>query len=83
MNSTSIELPPALSRRVRSEAKRQKLSPELFVVKTLEAELNVKRPTDKPSLFDQARDLCGSIAGGPPDLARNPRHMKGYGGWKR
>ena len=60
-----------------------KLSPELFVVKTLEAESNAKRPAPRPSLFDQARDLCGSIVGGPPDLARNPRHMKGYGGWKR
>ena len=83
MNSTSIELPPALNRKIRAAAKRQKVSPELFVVKTLEAELNAKRPADRPSLFDQARDLCGSVAGGPRDRARNPRHLKGYGEWKR
>ncbi len=83
MSSTSIELPPALSRRVRSAAKLRKISPELFVAKALEEVLKLKRPTDRPSLFDQARDLCGSIAGGPRDLARNPRHLKGYGGWKR
>jgi len=83
VNAMSLKLPPALSRKVRSAAKRQKLTPELFVVKTLEAELKNKRPAAKPSLLDQASDLCGSITGGPTDVARNPRHLKGYGGWKR
>ena len=83
MSPTSFELPPALCRKVRSAAKLRKMSPELYVAKVLEAELSSKQPTDRPSLFDQARDLCGSISGGPPDLARNPRHLKGYGEWKR
>jgi len=83
MSPTSFELPPALCRKVRSAAKLRKMSPELYVVKVLEAELSRKQPTDCPSLFDQARDLCGSISGGPPDLSRNPRHLKGYGEWKR
>lgn len=83
MNSTSIELPPGLSRRIRSAAKRRKMTPELFVVATLEAELSSQPPSRKPSLFDQASDLCGSVTGGPPDLARSPRHLKGYGTWKR
>lgn len=83
MNATSIELPPGLSRRVRSAAKRRKMTPELFVVTTLEAALGSKPPVRKPSLFDQASDLCGSVAGGPPDLARHPRHLKGYSAWKQ
>ena len=82
MSLTSIEIPAALSRRIRSAAKQQKISPETFVARTLEAELAAKRPAARPSLFDQARDLCGSVSGGPSDLARNPSHMKGYGGWK-
>jgi hypothetical protein len=83
MNSTSIALPPGLSRRVRAAAKRRQLTPEEFVVTAVEAELRSKPTGSKPSLFDQASDLCGSVVGGPADLARNPGHLKGYGTWKR
>lgn len=83
MNSKSIQLPPELCRKIRSAAKRRKTTPELFVVSAVEAELATHSKSREPSLFDRASDLCGSVSGGPIDLARNPSHLKGYGTWKR
>lgn len=31
------------------------------------------------TLLDDWRDIAGSAAGGPKDLATNPRHLKGLG----
>ena len=83
MKSTNIRLPPGLSRRVRAAAQRRRLTPDAFVVTTLEAELRKEPPGPQPSLFALARDLCGSVVGGPPDLARNPKHKGGYGASRR
>lgn len=35
------------------------------------------------SLYDLTSDLCGSVKGGPGDLATNKQHLQDYGKWKR
>ena len=35
------------------------------------------------SVYDLTSDLCGSVKGGPGDLATNPKHLQDYGKWKR
>lgn len=35
------------------------------------------------SLYDLTSDLCGSVKGGPGDLATNKKHLENYGKWKR
>lgn len=35
------------------------------------------------SLYDLTKDLCGSVKGGPGDLATNPKHLRDYDKWKR
>ena len=35
------------------------------------------------SLYDLTKDLCGSVSGGPGDLATNKSHLKDLGKWKR
>ncbi|MDB6023777.1 MAG: hypothetical protein JWQ04_3634, partial [Pedosphaera sp.] len=39
--------------------------------------------TGSSSLYELSRDLCGGAGGGPRDLARNKKHLNGYGSWKR
>ena len=35
------------------------------------------------SCFDLTKDLCGSVGGGPGDLATNRRHLRDLEKWKR
>lgn len=38
---------------------------------------------DGQTCYDLSKDLCGSVKGGPGDLATNPKHLRDYGKWKR
>ncbi|KAF0176409.1 MAG: hypothetical protein FD161_3089 [Limisphaerales bacterium] len=38
---------------------------------------------DGKSFYDLTKDLCGSVTGGPGDLATNKSHLKDLGKWKR
>ena len=78
----TIELPPKLKTRMTSMARRLGISPDRFVCEAVAARLQNGSTTTAPSLYDLSRDLCGSLAGEPSDLARNRKHLKGYGAWK-
>ena len=83
MNPHTLELPDDLSRKVAAAARKLGVSRERFVREAVEARLREKRAAAPPSLYDLSRDLCGSVKGGPHDLARNKAHRKGYGSWRR
>ena len=82
MSALTIQLAAGLKSKLAATAKRLGKSPEQFVRETLQATLK-KTSSDTPSLFDRSRDLCGTINGGSSDLARNKKHLQGYGTWKR
>ena len=79
----TIELPAELKTQVTVTARRLGLSPARFVRETVEARLRAPAPSEGPSLYELSQDLCGSLTGGPRDLARNKKHLQGYGSWKR
>ena len=83
MNALTIQLPASLKSKLATAAKRLGKSPEQFVRETLQATLKKPTPAPGPSLYERSRDLCGSVNGGPSDLARHKKHLKGYGSWKR
>ena len=83
MNSQTLELPDDLKKKVTAAARKLGVSRERFVRDALEARLREKQAVVPPSLYDLSRDLCGSVKGGPRDLARNKAHLKGYGSWRR
>jgi len=83
MSTVTVELPDALKQQLDQEARRLRISPARLVRRTLEARLKNGTKPAGPTLFELTRDLCGSVTGGPRDLARNKRHLKGYGAWKR
>ena len=76
-------MPDELKERLTAEARRLRKRPAQLVQEALEARLQTGSQPTRQSVHDLSRDLCGSVTGGPRDLARNKSHLKGYGSWKR
>jgi len=85
MSTLTLQLPDNLKDQLARAARRSGKSPARFVRETLENRLKATHPrlTGKSSLYELSQDLCGSVEGGPHDLARNKKHLNGYGSWKR
>jgi hypothetical protein len=85
MSTLTIQLPDALKGELTLAARRSGKSPARFVRETLEHRLKPGRVRSRTraSLYELSRDLCGSVTGGPRDLAGNKKHLNGYGSWKR
>jgi hypothetical protein len=79
MSTLTIQLPDAVTEQLAAAARRSGKSPTRFARETLEARLKNGQAPGRTSLFERSRDLCGSVSGGPRDLAANKRHLKGYG----
>jgi len=83
MRTTTIELPKQIAAQLAQAAKRLGMSQNRLLQEAVEARLLQAELGRQPSLYDRSRDLCGSVADAPPDLARNKAHLKGYASWKR
>ena len=83
LSALTIEVPANLKPKLAAAARRLGQSPEEFVQDRLEAMLKQSKADSAPSLYELSRDLCGTVNGGPPDLARSKKRLKGYGSWKR
>lgn len=79
MSTLTIQLPDAVKEQLAAAARRSGKSPTRFARETLEARLKSGPAAGRASLFERSQDLCGSVSGGPRDLASNKRHLKGYG----
>jgi hypothetical protein len=83
MSTLTIQLPDKLNDQLTIAARKLRVSPARLVIQTIELHLTRAAPASAASLYERSRDLCGSVKGTPRDLARNQRHLKGYGSWKR
>jgi hypothetical protein len=79
MKHISLKLPAALEARLAAAAKRRKTTKSAIVRQALEDYLANGNRTGRPSFADTVRDLIGCVDSGIPDLASNPKHMRGYG----
>jgi hypothetical protein len=79
LKTLSIKVPRSMSVRVARLAKEQNTTVSAVVREALEHYAVPK----KGSFGELASALIGSLAGGPGDLATHPRHLKGYGSWRR
>lgn len=84
MSSLTIELKPELADRVVAVSAAADLSPVEWVEKILIAQLPPKlgEHEDK-SAFELMQGGIGCIDSGVPDLTTNPKHMEGFGRWRR
>jgi Arc/MetJ-type ribon-helix-helix transcriptional regulator len=79
MRTVTIKLPDGLATRLNGVVRRRSTSRSAFVREAIEAALAKTGEAGKGSCLDLARDLAGSLAGGPRDLSSNRRHLKGFG----
>ncbi len=79
MQTISLKLPDTLLARLEEESRLRHTNKSALVRAALERELAPKKTGEKPSCYDLARDLAGSIKGLPGDIATNPKYMKGFG----
>lgn len=85
MSTLTIQLPDNLQVELTVAARRLGKTPARVVRETLEQTLKPGRAhaRGRASLYELSRDLCGSVTGGPPDLARNRKYLEGYGAWNQ
>jgi hypothetical protein len=80
MNTLTIKIAPALERELEQASLREHVSKSELARRAIAA--YVGRGGGEAafvSALDQAGDLVGCFAGGPKDLASNPKHMKDFG----
>ena len=79
MQTISLKLPDALLARLEEESRLRRTNKSALVRAALERELFPKMAGEKPSCYELARDLAGSIKGLPKDIATNRKYMEGFG----
>lgn len=79
MQTISLKLPDSLLARLEEESRLRQTNKSALVRAALERELAPKKAGKKPSCYDLARDLAGSLKGLPKDIATNPKYMEGFG----
>src|SRR6266853_6267344 len=86
MSTLTIELSDELAARLAAASEREHLPPAEIVQAALERTLPAPLPepsADEPSLYDLMKDGFGCVDSGVSDLATNPKHMQGFGQWRR
>lgn len=79
MTTITCKVPEKLAAQLESLARSQRRSKSALVREALEERLKATRNRTPVSAFDLVKSLCGSLKGGPSDLATNPEHLKGFG----
>jgi predicted transcriptional regulator len=79
MPTISCKVPESLAAKLSHLAKRERCSKASLLREALKALLESHRPRADRSAFDLAKDLCGTLKGGPSDLTTNPKYMEGFG----
>jgi Arc/MetJ-type ribon-helix-helix transcriptional regulator len=78
MRTITIKLPAGLATRLDARVKRRGIPLSAIVRQALESHLDQEGDRSTGSCLELAADLAGSLSG-PPDLAANPRRLRGYG----
>jgi hypothetical protein len=79
MTTITCKLPEKLAAQLDSVARAERRSKSAVLREALEDRFKKKRRRNVVSGYDLVKHLCGSLKGGPADLATNPKHMKGFG----
>lgn len=81
MSTLTCKLPAALSGRLAALAKRRGVAKSVLVREAIEAKVAEETiaPKSPANLIEALGDSVGSVASGKRDLARNKKHLQGYG----
>jgi hypothetical protein len=78
MKNISLKLPDDLHAKLNRLSKDRGAAKSDIIREALETYFANGKKGARVSCLDLARDLAGSVEG-PPDLATNPKYMRGYG----
>jgi predicted transcriptional regulator len=80
MTTITCRIPSELDAWLETEARRRRVPKSVLVRRAIEQAARAGAAVRRgPSAYDVARHLCGSLKGGPRDLASNPRYLEGFG----
>jgi hypothetical protein len=79
MQTISLKLPDSLLALLEKESRLRRMNKSALVRAALERELSAPKREGRPTCYDLAHDLAGSIKGLPKDIATNPKYMEDFG----
>lgn len=79
VTTISLKLPDHLLERLEAESRARGATKSSLVRECLEQSLHARPGGDRPSCYDLAGDLAGSLKGLPRDLASDPKYLEGFG----
>jgi hypothetical protein len=79
MTTLSLKIPKTLEAKLNSTARRRRTTKSIVVREALEDYLSRDGQPSPSSFAALAKEFIGCVKGGPPDLATNKKHMKGFG----
>lgn len=79
MTTITCKVSEKLAAGLDAMARAERCSKSSLMREALEARLKAKRRRPPVTAYDLVKHLCGSIKGGPSDLATNSKYMKGFG----
>jgi hypothetical protein len=86
MSTLTLQLSDSLARRLEAASAARHIPPDELAREALESALAshaTEFGDDGPSLYDVMQDAVGCVASGAGDLATNPKHMEGFGQWRK
>jgi hypothetical protein len=84
MSTLTLELPDLLAARLEAASNVRRIPPAQLVQETLEKSLpEAPAPQDNRTLYELMQDAIGCVSSGAGDLSTNPKHMEGYGQWRK
>lgn len=82
MSTLTIELADDLALRLEKVSAARQVKPSQVVSESLAKTLPAP-PASAPSALEALHDLVGCCDSGVTDLAKHPRHIEGFGAWRR
>jgi predicted DNA-binding protein len=79
MDTISVKIPHGLKLRMESESSRRGQTKSRLIREALEDAFGQRTKIRTTTVYDLTRDLCGSVRGGPRDLASTKKHLADYG----
>ena len=79
VTTISLKLPDHLLERLEAESRARGATKSSLVRECLEQSLDARSGGGRPSCYDLAGDLAGSLKGLPRNLATDPKYLEGFG----
>jgi hypothetical protein len=81
MDTLTLKVPREMTAILNAVAAKKRIPKSKYVRDLLSIAL--KKEESKLSLYDRMKDGVGCVSSGKGDLSTNPKHMKGFGKWRR